>query len=171
MPIAKEPVIKEQLIGYYEKCKSLGVSLRKYEKDIDYVLNIIDQTESPIIFCHNDVHEGNCLIDQRRIKDGSDEMESLRLIDFEYSNYGYRSDVNFKVNIIQNHFRGFEFGNHFCEWMFDYSNPVWPHYHYRYEDWASYDQKSRFIDAYCKQIGLDPKTNRDKIINEGNRKS
>ena len=39
---------------------------------------------------HNDVHEGNCLIDPNQMVDGKSEMEALRLIDFEYSNYGYR---------------------------------------------------------------------------------
>ena len=42
------------------------------------------------IFSHNDVHEGNCLIDPNQMVDGKSEMEALRLIDFEYSNYGYR---------------------------------------------------------------------------------
>ena len=39
---------------------------------------------------HNDVHEGNCLIDPNQMVDGKSKMEALRLIDFEYSNYGYR---------------------------------------------------------------------------------
>ena len=66
-------------------------------------------------FSHNDVHEGNILIDERVKKQGKDESECLRLIDFEYSAYGYR---------------GFDFANHFNEWMYDYSNPEWPHYYY-----------------------------------------
>ena len=50
-------------------------------------------------------------------------MEALRLIDFEYSNYGYR---------------GFEFGNHFCEWMYDYTNPEAPYYYHNPEHWPTY---------------------------------
>ena len=42
------------------------------------------------ISSHNDVHEGNCLIDPNQMVDGKSKMEALRLIDFEYSNYGYR---------------------------------------------------------------------------------
>ena len=50
MPIVKSPVLKKQLFGYYEKCISLGINLTKYQKDIDYVVDIIDNSLSPIIF-------------------------------------------------------------------------------------------------------------------------
>ena len=46
--------------------------------------------DNDIISSHNDVHEGNCLIDPNQMVDGKSKMEALRLIDFEYSNYGYR---------------------------------------------------------------------------------
>ena len=51
--------------------------------------------------------------------------------------------------------------------MFDYSNPSWPHYHYNPEDWSTYAQKSKFVDAYCHEMGLKPEINRNRIIDEG----
>lgn len=153
MPIAKEPVLKKQLLGYYDKCIELGVDLTKYQTHIDYVCGLIDKTKSPIMFCHNDVHEGNCLIDPKQFVEGQSKMKALRLIDFEYSNYGYR---------------GFEFGNHFCEWMFDYTNQKWPHYYYNPHHWASFEEKRNFIDEYLTQMGMDIDGNRELIINEAN---
>ena len=81
---------------------------------------------------------------------------------------------------------GFEFGNHFCEWMFDYTNQKWPHYYYNPQHWASFgkqlivflfrvllkidpsEEKRNFIDEYLTKMGLDIAQNRDLIINEAN---
>jgi len=151
MPVQKSPVLKKQLLNYREKCNDLGINLTKYEADIDYVCKLVDSSKSPIIFCHNDVHEGNCLIDERKLTVGQDRMEALRLIDFEYSNYGYR---------------GFEFGNHFCEWMYDYTNPEAPYYYYKPEHWPTYDEMANFIDEYLKHSETD--STRDELIAEAN---
>jgi choline/ethanolamine kinase len=56
---------------------------------------------SPIVFSHNDLQENNIL------RNGS--TQELHFIDFEYSNYNYR---------------GFDFGNHFCEWTIEYSDKL-----------------------------------------------
>jgi choline/ethanolamine kinase len=53
---------------------------------------------SPVVFCHNDLQEGNILM-----REGSGDVV---VIDFEYSAYNYR---------------GFDFANHMCEWMYDYT--------------------------------------------------
>uniref|UniRef100_A0A4W4ESM2 ethanolamine kinase n=1 Tax=Electrophorus electricus TaxID=8005 RepID=A0A4W4ESM2_ELEEL len=47
------------------------------------------------------------------MRDGQDQNSSdkLMLIDFEYSSYNYR---------------GFDLGNHFCEWIYDYTYDQWP---------------------------------------------
>ena len=49
---------------------------------------------SPVVLCHNDLQEGNVMWD------GNPEQQ-VQLIDFEYCSSGYR---------------GFDIGNHFCEW-------------------------------------------------------
>uniref|UniRef100_A0A674N3I8 ethanolamine kinase n=1 Tax=Takifugu rubripes TaxID=31033 RepID=A0A674N3I8_TAKRU len=71
---------------------------------------LLAATPSPVVFCHNDVQEGNILALENRVHTSADR---LMLIDFEYSSYNYR---------------GFDFGNHFCEWMYDYTYDQWPFY-------------------------------------------
>ena len=39
------------------------------------------------------------------------------------------------------HHRGFDFGNHFCEWMYDYSNEEFPKFHNRPEDYPTRAQQ------------------------------
>ncbi|CAB0017013.1 unnamed protein product [Nesidiocoris tenuis] len=87
--------------------------------------------KSPVVFCHNDLQEGNILLRERANSDldltnGNDVTEngnvrmtsdSLVVIDFEYCSYNYR---------------GFDFANHFCEWFYDYSNQE-PPYFYKLE--------------------------------------
>ena len=69
-------------------------------------------------------------------------MEALRLIDFEYSNYGYRYNSQNLLNLTLT--RGFEFGNHFCEWMYDYTNPEAPYYYYKPEHWPTYGKLTTY---------------------------
>jgi len=138
VPMSRDPVLLEQFQGYYKRCEQHGVNMKPYKEPFKFCSQLIQTTRSPIVFCHNDVHEGNILIDQDKIDAGSSMTESLRLIDFEYSAYG---------------FRGFDFANHFNEWTMDYSNPNWPHYHFNQSDFPSNDQQRRFISAYLEQQG------------------
>ncbi|XP_041267575.1 choline/ethanolamine kinase-like, partial [Onychostruthus taczanowskii] len=50
------------------------------------IRDLLEATPSPVVFCHNDVQEGNILLLAGR--EGS--SERLMLIDFEYSSYNYR---------------------------------------------------------------------------------
>lgn len=83
-------------------------------------MDLIDQspTIDILLFSHNDVHENNIIINDCCDKVGKLDYKTLRFIDVEFSEYGYR---------------GFEFANHFNEWMFDYTNPTWPYFHYNPE--------------------------------------
>ena len=62
---------------------------------------VLADYDLPVVFCHNDLQHGNIL--RRR---GSGE---LMLIDYEYASANYR---------------GFDIGNHFCEWTADYSRDL-----------------------------------------------
>eukprot|EP00795_Rhopilema_esculentum_P011660 gene11660-21908_t len=86
-------------------------------------------TNSEVVFCHNDAQEGNILLIEENGK------QDVLLIDYEYSSYNYR---------------GFEFGNHFCEWMYDYSNNNYPKFFLRVEDYPTKDQQRIFISAYLR---------------------
>uniref|UniRef100_A0A8C5JQ82 ethanolamine kinase n=1 Tax=Junco hyemalis TaxID=40217 RepID=A0A8C5JQ82_JUNHY len=52
--------------------------------------------------------------------------ERLMLIDFEYSSYNYR---------------GFDLGNHFCEWVYSYSHESWPCFQAHPEHFPSRQQQ------------------------------
>lgn len=63
--------------------------------------------KSPVVFCHNDMQEGNILLRE------DIEEPTLVLIDFEYCSYNYR---------------GFDIANHFIEWTYDYTKAEHPHF-------------------------------------------
>ncbi|KAF9123293.1 hypothetical protein BGW39_009118 [Mortierella sp. 14UC] len=70
----------------------------KLVMEIEEVHKELIAVHSPIVFAHNDAQYGNIL---RTL----DEDEELVVIDFEYAGYNTR---------------GFDIGNHFCEWAADY---------------------------------------------------
>ncbi|XP_061493941.1 choline/ethanolamine kinase isoform X2 [Rhineura floridana] len=94
---------------------------------------VLEATPSPVVFCHNDVQEGNILLLAGREAAAS---ERLMLIDFEYSSYNYR---------------GFDIANHFCEWVYNYSHDQWPFYKASPENYPSREQQLHFIHCYLEE--------------------
>uniref|UniRef100_A0A8B9NY76 ethanolamine kinase n=1 Tax=Accipiter nisus TaxID=211598 RepID=A0A8B9NY76_9AVES len=84
---------------------------------------LLESTPSPVVFCHNDVQEGNILLLAGHEASSSDK---LMLIDFEYSSYNYR---------------GFDIGNHFCEWVYNYTHDSWPFFKASPENYPSRQQQ------------------------------
>ncbi|CAJ1056897.1 choline/ethanolamine kinase [Xyrichtys novacula] len=143
MPFNKEP---KWLFGTIDKYMDQVMNLsfvreahvKKYKKlmkldlpaELDSLRALLAATPSPVVFCHNDVQEGNILM-----LDDKDQTltDTLMLIDFEYSSYNYR---------------GFDFGNHFCEWMYDYTYNQWPFYKATPEDYPTREQQLHFIRSY-----------------------
>ena len=77
-----------------------------------------------MVFCHNDLQEGNVL----RHSDVKGGRQRLTLIDFEYCSYNYR---------------GFDLANHFCEWLYDYS-PAQPPFFAEHPDrWPTREEQVR----------------------------
>ncbi|NXL95539.1 CHKB kinase, partial [Alectura lathami] len=62
--------------------------------------------------------------------------DKLMLIDFEYSSYNYR---------------GFDIGNHFCEWVYNYTHDSWPFYKASPENYPSRQQQLHFIRHYLSE--------------------
>uniref|UniRef100_A0A8B9F7L6 ethanolamine kinase n=1 Tax=Amazona collaria TaxID=241587 RepID=A0A8B9F7L6_9PSIT len=118
MPFNKEP---KWLFGtmewYLEQISELTVLPIGIHRDL------LESTPSPVVFCHNDVQEGNILLLAEREASSSDK---LMLIDFEYSSYNYR---------------GFDIGNHFCEWTYDYTHHSWPFFKAIPENYPSREQQ------------------------------
>ncbi|NXV57988.1 CHKB kinase, partial [Molothrus ater] len=91
--------------------------------------DLLEATPSPVVFCHNDVQEGNILL----LAGHEASSDRLMLIDFEYSSYNYR---------------GFDLGNHFCEWVYSYSHEGWPCFQAHPEHYPSRQQQLHFIRHY-----------------------
>ncbi|XP_020787810.1 choline/ethanolamine kinase isoform X2 [Boleophthalmus pectinirostris] len=143
MPFNKEP---KWLFGTIDKYMDQVMKLKfnreahvkKYNKlmkldlpgELERLRALLAATPSPVVFCHNDVQEGNILI--LEAKDQSSN-ERLMLIDFEYSSYNYR---------------GFDFGNHFCEWMYDYTYNQWPFFKASPENYPTREQQLHFLRSY-----------------------
>lgn len=76
--------------------------------EIEWFRDIVAREKYPVVFCHNDMQEGNILLRQ-----GTQKPE-LVLIDFEYCSYNYR---------------GFDIANHFIEWQYNYTSTEYPFFH------------------------------------------
>ncbi|KAJ8381461.1 hypothetical protein SKAU_G00022390 [Synaphobranchus kaupii] len=113
--------------------------LMKYnlQAELESLRTLLAETPSPVVFCHNDVQEGNILVLDEAARDPSS-TEKLMLIDFEYSSYNYR---------------GFDFGNHFCEWVYDYTYDQWPFYKANMENYPSREQQLHFFRNYLAESG------------------
>ncbi|XP_073940886.1 choline/ethanolamine kinase isoform X2 [Castor canadensis] len=93
---------------------------------------LLDSTPSPVVFCHNDIQEGNILLLSE-----PENVDNLMLVDFEYSSYNYR---------------GFDIGNHFCEWVYDYTHEEWPFYKAQPTDYPNREQQLHFIRHYLAEV-------------------
>lgn len=170
MPFNKEP---KWLFGTIDKYMDQVMKLsfvreahvKKYKKlmkldlpaELERLRELLAATPSPVVFCHNDIQEGNILI--LRDEDHSS-TERLMLIDFEYSSYNYR---------------GFDFGNHFCEWVYDYTYNQWPFYKATPENYPTREQQLHFIRSYLAEqrrycdITIDQTQIEEDMIIEANR--
>lgn len=82
----------------------------------------LTKLRSPVVFCHNDLQEGNILMKENETSG----CRSLCLIDYEYCAYNYR---------------GFDIANHFVEWTYDYTNPTCPYFSVNRDLFPSIDQQ------------------------------
>ncbi|XP_056622877.1 choline/ethanolamine kinase [Triplophysa dalaica] len=147
MPFNKEP---KWLFGtidrYMEQVTTIKfvreAHVKKFNKlmkfdlpaQLESLRSLLASTPSPVVFCHNDVQEGNILMLDGR----ENSTDKLMLIDFEYSSYNYR---------------GFDFGNHFCEWIYDYTYDQWPFYKAKVENYPNRQQQLYFIRHYLSERG------------------
>ncbi|KAE8295801.1 Choline kinase alpha [Larimichthys crocea] len=116
-------------------------------QEMDMLKSLLDSTHSPVVFCHNDCQEGNILLLKGR---QSSDKQKLMLIDFEYSSYNYR---------------GFDIGNHFCEWMYDYNCDEFPFFKVDAQAYPSKAQQLVFIESYLREFdtGFDNLSEEDQM--------
>ncbi|XP_068595264.1 choline kinase alpha [Brachionichthys hirsutus] len=99
-------------------------------REMDMLKSLLESTHSPVVFCHNDCQEGNILLLKGR---QTLDKGKLMFIDFEYSSYNYR---------------GFDIGNHFCEWIYDYNSDEPPFFKVNAHAYPSKAQQFHFIENY-----------------------
>ncbi|KAK6191601.1 hypothetical protein SNE40_003246 [Patella caerulea] len=150
MPLCKEPRwLRETICGWIKEiqnntCTNSGhpehkTYIRKLdsyniEEEFNTMINICSKVESPVVFCHNDLQEGNVL----HMEGSENPSRELTVIDWEYCSYNYR---------------GFDIGNHFCEWAYGYENPNAPFFSYTAEGYPSREQQYSFFKEYLKASG------------------
>ncbi|XP_058500615.1 choline kinase alpha isoform X5 [Solea solea] len=125
-------VMKLNFTRESQQCHFNHLLTYNLKQEMDLLKSLLDSTHSPVVFCHNDCQEGNILLLKNQNK--------LMLIDFEYSNYNYR---------------GFDVGNHFCEWMYDYNCDEFPYFRVNTEAFPAKTQQLHFIEHYLREFDGD----------------
>ncbi|KJH41484.1 Choline/ethanolamine kinase [Dictyocaulus viviparus] len=170
VPISKEPEVMNCARGWLAKfrhtnggadpidirCTCAQVSANSFpssitcdelEQELNFVEEFLMKCKSPVVFSHNDLQEGNILLCDHYIitddgsirarSDGVMSTDPLVLIDFEYCSYNYR---------------GFDLGNHFCEYGYDYNCDEAPYYKIYNEMFQVIHEKRSFCRAYLEEI-------------------
>lgn len=104
-----------------KQCYSIGF--------VSYSYNYTNLNSIFLEFCFT----GNILLKEEK---SDDLCERLTIIDWEYCSYNYR---------------GFDLGNHFCEWSCDYSCEAYPFYSYHPEDYPSKQTQKAFFQHYLEE--------------------
>ncbi|XP_065341462.1 choline/ethanolamine kinase-like isoform X2 [Cloeon dipterum] len=107
--------------------------------ELKWLRKFLLKVGSPVVFCHNDLQEGNILLRD----DASSPSDSLVPIDFEYCAYNYRA---------------FDLANHFCEWVYDYSNKQSPNFFETRTNYPSTEQQLNFVRAYLATLHAESST-------------
>ncbi|KAI5098220.1 choline kinase alpha isoform X1, partial [Silurus meridionalis] len=142
MPLNKEPkwlfgtmekyMNQIQSLTFNSKIQTLKFNLLmsyNLPQEMENLRCLLEPSKSPVVFCHNDLQEGNILLvsDQENM-----EKEKLMLIDFEYSSYNYRE---------------FDIANYFCEWMYQYHCDA-PFFTVNTKNYPNRSQQMHFIKSY-----------------------
>ncbi|CAF0930407.1 unnamed protein product [Rotaria sordida] len=143
MPLVKEPIwLFKTMERYLSDTKYVMDKLKKdddrqifqelrsvcnFTQEFENLKELLSSIDSPVCFTHNDLQSGNIL----RL---NSQYESFTIIDFEYCSYNYR---------------GFDIGNHFCEFMFDYkSAKEWPFFKVDFTYYPNENQQMNFLASY-----------------------
>ncbi|KAJ8978686.1 hypothetical protein NQ317_015655 [Molorchus minor] len=161
VPLHKEPTwmwdtINRWLQTCEKKLKSnVPESVQKFLEKIDlraeteWLKKRIDAENTPVVFCHNDMQEGNILMCLDADKENNNAEPKIVIIDFEYCSYNYRA---------------FDVANHFIEWMYDYTEPNYPFFSEDFSKYPTEKQRLTFIRAYLDERGS--RENPKKLMRE-----
>ncbi|GBP20226.1 hypothetical protein EVAR_82099_1 [Eumeta japonica] len=147
-----------------------------FDKEIDWLKKYIATVDSPVVFCHNDMQEGNILLLEDVTQNASeddvtyveaeeqpnrehkyveplsqyDDANTSDSISSRISDSGEPKLVLIDFEYCAYNYRGFDIANHFQEWGYDYTNPEHPFYFENQENCPSLEQKEIFIKEYLK---------------------
>ncbi|CAH0601976.1 unnamed protein product [Chrysodeixis includens] len=148
-----------------------------FDKEIEWLKKFLATLESPVVFCHNDMQEGNILLLEDNAQTSTDEeISSLFLHSYDSDQdkkdayeISQFEDANTSDTIISRssdigepklvfidfeycayNYRGFDIANHFQEWAYDYTNPEHPFYYENQDFCPNLEQKEIFIKQYLK---------------------
>ncbi|XP_063638581.1 choline kinase alpha isoform X4 [Pan troglodytes] len=146
--------------------------------ELENLRSLLESTPSPVVFCHNDCQEGNILLLEGRENSEKQKLMLIdfEYSSYNYSSYspapsaspdGNRSGVlgtqpffllqsgslqayglPHCVHCLMSYFRGFDIGNHFCEWMYDYSYEKYPFFRANIRKYPTKKQQLHFISSY-----------------------
>ncbi|XP_032895247.1 choline kinase alpha-like [Amblyraja radiata] len=146
MPFNKEPKWLFETMDRYLK-QIMGLTffreahVKKFNKlktfnlpgELASLKSLLEATWSPVVFCHNDVQEGKGL---SLVGEDAGEREDCCLT------------CTFCLVFVR---RGFDIGNHFCEWMYDYTYDQWPFFKANMENYPNRQQQLHFIRHYLSE--------------------
>lgn len=140
------PIFSEQTL---ETTKCIANELRDidYKSEINYLENLILESNAPLVFSHNDLHQNNIILlhnnnEQNNIQGLDEDLSILTiedrivLIDFEYCSYNYRT---------------FDLANHLSEWCFDYNGDKYPYFNYSKERFPADSDQKKFLGYFASQ--------------------
>ncbi|KFM65108.1 Choline/ethanolamine kinase, partial [Stegodyphus mimosarum] len=105
-----------------------------YEEEFKWLKKEMEKMNSPLVYCHNDLHGGNILLRENSSKINEPE---IILIDFEFGGYNYR---------------GYDIGNHFSEWCFSYNTEKFPFFDGDFRRFPSQEEQVTYFKAYLDQL-------------------
>jgi choline/ethanolamine kinase len=103
--------------------KFKGVDFDQIAKDVEELEMLLEEVPSPVVLSHNDLQYGNIM---------KTETGDVVFIDFEYTSYNNR---------------GYDLGNHFCEWAYDYHKTINSHLG-DFKRYPTVEQQREFCRAY-----------------------
>ncbi|KAI8919581.1 kinase-like domain-containing protein [Entophlyctis helioformis] len=105
-----------------EKFRNSGITVNKLRSELTQLQSHLEALNSPIVSCHCDLLSGNIVY--------APDLDAVNFIDYEYGCYSYR---------------GFDIGNHFCEWAgFDCDWSLYP----------SEEQQKTWLNTYLTSMSV-----------------
>ncbi|CAG0881238.1 unnamed protein product [Darwinula stevensoni] len=137
VPIVKEPTWMWDTLSKWahrllkQSCVDLDMVI-DFPAEVTWLRKFLVEVQSPVVFSHNDLQEGNLLA----LRDECGDISRIVLIDFEYCAYNYRA---------------FDIANHFCEWMYCYQVQEPPYFTYNKNHFPSPEEQMHFIRKYLER--------------------